>query len=217
MNGPEQDPADQIMKRTVTVIIDESGNPGLNDSERIYLIGATILADTKVFGDISKMKREELKTNELKYRDAPRETKIEVLVQLDGAFHLVVCVYLDKTADDNPPWWLKYKNARGKQQLKMVEEIAKDLMEEDVDRLVIIIDDHSAYKESLASDILRRAADEAGKQWCYIEQEDSKTGDHKDLIQTNDILIGTIRKNIRDNKPLDARVKVRRVAHGREK
>ena len=208
---------DGTIWKSVIVLVDEKGNASLDAKERIFAATATILGDTETFGAISRRHREELGIDELKYRTAPKETKKEVLSEIEEIDYRVVGVYIDKTAEDNPTWWFRHKTHRGKHQIQIVEELAGDLFKEDIDNLIIAIDEHTAYKTGKAKSIIIDFATGANKTLLYVEQESSKDGRHKDLLQTNDILIGDIGRSLRDDRPLDARVKMRRLTKDNEK
>ena len=199
--------------KIAVVIIDETGNDGLNELEPIFATGATIFDNKRKFGNISRMRRLRTGVKELKYKDAPTPTKQHMNKKLETIEYKTIGVYIDKEADNNPEWWIK-EDDRHTPHVKMIEELAKDLVEENVNE--VVIDRHYSYNygekgKHQAEKIIKEALEMANKPLDYIKEEDSETGKHRNLLQTNDFVIGNIGKKLRAGVEKGDKFKFRRL------
>jgi len=201
-----------IPKGIKYVILDEFGEVGLNLDTKVVGLIATFIdgKDRERFGNISKQMREELGYAEVKWHDLKPDECGLFMKKVSEIDKKVIFVYLDKTACDNPEWWLHPKKHRKKQHVNLVEELAEDIIDEGTDDLAAIIDHHTAYKQSAASDRIEKAA-KGKRKLAYNKQEDSELGRHKDLLQNNEGVTGPIGYAMQKGIPIDGSIKMRRL------
>jgi hypothetical protein len=192
------------------IIIDESGDVGLNIKNPIFTIGAVVVRDPEDFANMSRRLREDLEIGELKYRTADDETRKYVLKRAAETGIRVIAVYIDKRANDNPGWWCRFESKRSKAYRAVFAELISDIMAQDMDNLKVIIDEHSLLKGRWGEDTVRKTAETKGKTIVHVSQERSVDGDHKDLLQSGDIVVGATARMIRyseqnESIPMDIR------------
>jgi len=183
-----------------TLIFDETGSPHRSsESDNVFGIGVTLTKDASEFGNISKNARNKLKGKEMKYRRSSSEMKEEMEIKISKVDHETTLVYVDKSASDNPRWWNRSEK-RSEAQKKILQEAAEEVMSGIEDDYIVVIDDNHVYKPDEACDIVRKAARKKGKTVVGCYQEDSATGTHRDLLQTNDFALGLAGKEARTGK-----------------
>ena len=193
---------DQRMRKRVTAIIDETGP---ND---IFAVGATITDKPEEFADISRKLREKLGVEELKYRKSSKETKDIMEKALTDIGAEVEIRYIKKGVEGDFEWWMQSGSER---QQGMLKELAKDLVELDVDFDKIIIDDNTAMKGDAGKMIIEEYVSTV-REIGLVSQESSERGKHKDLLQTNDFAIGTSGRVLRGIKSKTGiRIRFRRM------
>ena len=175
-------------------MIDETGDEGLDSDPPKYGIAAAITEQPESIAEIAREKREEIGDSELKYRTALPETRAYMSERLAKTDIKVVGTYIDKKAPDNPRWWYR-KTHRGYVHRELLKELSEDLMEEDIDGARIIIDGHSALKDTLGKKIVEDAAT-GRRDIDEVTNEDSQEGINKDFMQGADFAIGEYKKKI---------------------
>jgi len=194
-----------------TLIFDETGTPDRSsEGNRIFGVGATLTKNASAFGSISKNERKKLGKKEMKHRNSTSETKEKIESEISKVDHEITLIYVDKTDSDNPRWWNK-KGKRSGAQKKMLQKTAEEVMGGKEDDYIVVIDNHTMYKPNEACGIVKKAAKKKGKNVvrCYVE--DSETGAHKDLLQTNDFAIGIAGKEAKTGKKNSLKIKIKRL------
>jgi len=194
-----------------TLIFDETGSLNKSsDGDKAFGIGVTLTKNASAFGNISKNERKKLRKKEMKYNRSSLETKRNMESKISKIDHETTLVYVDKTASDNPRWWNK-KRKRSDAQKKILQIAAEEVMSGKEDNYVVVIDDNTLYKPGEACGIVRKTAKRKGKNITRCYTEDSKTGVHKDLLQTNDFAIGIAGKEAKTGRKNSLQIKLKRL------
>lgn len=191
-----------------TVIIDET------DDSRLFAVVAAITDDPEAFGKIASEKRG--KGKELKYNSTSRSVKRYMEEKIADHGAEVVGVFVD--AQDLPIWW---EIAPGKwaAHQKMIMDLSEDLIKLNTDFDKIIIDDNDRTLKKNAGERIIRAYMDGVREFSHIGQEDSKTGNNKDIQQTADFAIGATGRILRGRNPPETpvRMTVRNVGKGKQR
>jgi len=182
-----------------TIMIDETGDEGLDSDPPRYGIAAAITEQPEAIAEIAREKREELGDSELKYRTALPETRAYMSEELAKTDVKVVGTYIDKKALDNPRWWYRKKN-RSYVHRNLLSEFAEDLMDEDIDGARVILDNHTAIKSKVGKRTIEGAAADR-RDLGIVTQEDSLDGVNKDFMQGADFAIAEYKKTIAGKEP----------------
>jgi len=173
----------------VTVVIDES------DDSHSMIVGAVLTDDPDAFAKITTDIR---RGKEMKYRTAGRTTKeyMENKIAEHGAETLGV--YVNKK--DLPLWWIFSYGSASRHQ-KMIMDISEDLIKLNVNFDKIIVDDNDWDLPAQAGSEIVRAYMEGVREFNYIGQEESDSGDYADILQTADFAIGAMGRRVRERGP----------------
>ena len=188
------------------VVVDEWGDDGLNaERDPFFAAAAVIINDPDRMSETAKkwrrISRSEKNREELKYKNLYEDERPIAENDVNDAGSRLFGVYVDKKADDNPEWWERSKKHRGKVNIDILEDLTGRIIDVHLDcsDILMILDHHSSFKEHAGKDAAERVA--KNRLNISVVQEDSKTGEHKDLIQAADIAIGAMGMKLRDEKP----------------
>ena len=173
----------------LTAVIDET------DDEQLFAVGAVITDDPESFAKISRDIR---RGAELKYRGTGRTTKeyMERKITEHGAE--VLGVHADMR--EIPMWW-RIAESKADRHQKMLMDLSEDLLDLNIDFDKIIVDQNNrTLKDDAGAEIVRAYVEEVRK-YNYIGQENSESGDNKDLMQTADFAIGAMGRKLRGREP----------------
>ena len=200
-------------KKTVTVIIDETGNFGGNFLEfPIFCVGATLIEKPTELSSIAVFWRG--KKAELKYRKTNRDKRVKIESELSEACTVVIGVYYEKRSVLN---WKRLVRNQNRLHQNMIIELADDLTNLKIDFDKIIIDDCNSLRDKQGNDI----GAEIIRKWfksmdtlIYVGQEDSEIGEHKDIMQAADFAIGAMGRRLCNWEPETSIVfKARKLAY----
>jgi len=180
------------------VIVDEWGNDGLKttDDEPVFVIGGIFIDDLEEMMDIAKdlrkNSRSEKNRKELKYRHLYPDEREPAELRVANTGVKVEGVYIDKRLNDNPLWWLRKNKNRSKEHLEVLSRFTEEVLSDPRnDHLIMILDEHSAYKENRGIDTVEEIVNRLEKKAITVIQEDSEDQERfGDLMQAADIAIG---------------------------
>lgn len=209
----------RIADRTITIIIDEIGNPGLDPFDDPYfIISAAVIKNPIEFGEISRVYRKRWNREELKSKTSTPYERAMVISEISKLDHRVNVVYIDKNANDNPKWYTESRN-RNIAYRNTLSELMDDTFGSTVgNEFIILLDNHHALRDGHGERIIEDSAKPRSKKVRECHIEDSKTGEHRNLSQTNDFIPREAKEIIRGGKETSALdINIRRITQGNSK
>ena len=191
----------RTIRKRLTVIVDEIGDPGVEPLDNPdFIMSSVIIDDLESFGNISKKYRELWKRAELKAKTSTSEERDTIITEIMNLDHDVHSVYIDKRADDNPVWWKSTKNRDIVYRRTLSELMNETLSKTEGAEFTIILDRHKAIIDGRGKKTIEEATPDKMKNIIDVFVSDSTGGMHRDFIQTNDYIPREARELVRGEK-----------------
>jgi hypothetical protein len=182
----------------ILIAVDEIGDPGIHTPDDPSLVlTATVMDGPIPFGDISKKYRRLWKKPELKAHDACPTDREIVIREISALGPEIYAVFIDKNSENNPSWWQITKNRKTVYRRMLSELMDETFSKTKRDRFTVVLDRNSYIKDGVGERIVMDSAARIGKKVIECCVEDSMSGTHCDLIQTNDFIPRETRDRIR--------------------
>ncbi|MCL2712789.1 MAG: hypothetical protein FWD37_05915 [Methanomassiliicoccaceae archaeon] len=198
----DQNTRTEHCKKVFIVTVDEWGNEGINATveEPVYVMGAITSTNPNRLAGVSAEMRRLYNYSEIKYHDLRSAEKEYGEMKISVIGVKAIGVYIDKNAENNPPWWYKHLGHRSKVHRFVLSELADDIMRDpELDNITIVLDEHTALNQNNNEKTFRDSAKMFNKNLISVKLERSVDGRHHNLIQSGEIVIGAMGKAIRDD------------------